>query len=119
MLRWFYAAMHLLLEAGAARRDARVRFLMAEVEVLRRKLGGNRVIPSPSDRARLLAIGQELGHKVGDIIGIVAPRTHILAGSRSCVQGGSQGALAGRRSPAASVTWSRGWRGRTVPGDTA
>jgi putative transposase len=76
MLRWFYVAMHLLMEASAARRDARIRFLKAEVEILRRKLGGNRVIPSPGDRARLLAIGQELGHKVADIIGIVTPRTY-------------------------------------------
>ncbi len=76
MLRWFYVAMHLLMEASAARRDARIRFLKAEVEILRRKLGGNRVIPSPSDRTRLLAIGQELGHNVADIIGIVTPRTY-------------------------------------------
>ena len=73
MLRWFYVALHLLVEAGAARRDARVRFLKAQVEILRRKLGGNRVIPSPEDRARLLAIGLELDH---DVIGIVTPRTN-------------------------------------------
>ena len=59
MLRWFYVLAHLLVEAGAARRDARIRFLKAQVEILRRKLGGNRVIPSPDDRARLPAIGQE------------------------------------------------------------
>ena len=62
MLHWFYVAVHLLAEAGAARRDARIRFLKAKVDILRRKLGGNRVIPSPDDRARLLAIGQELDH---------------------------------------------------------
>jgi putative transposase len=76
MLRWFYVALHLLVEAGAARRDARIRFLKAQVEILRRKLGGNRVIPSPDDRARLLAIGQELNHDVADVIGIVTPRTY-------------------------------------------
>jgi len=76
MLRWFYVALHLLAEAGAARRDARVRFLKAQVEILRRKLGGNRAIPSPDDRARLLAIGQELDHNVGDVIGIVTPQTY-------------------------------------------
>ncbi len=76
MLRWFYVALHLLFEAGAARRDARIRFLKAQVEILRRKLGGNRVIPSPNDRARLLAIGQELDHDVADVIGIVTPRTY-------------------------------------------
>jgi putative transposase len=76
MLRWLYVAVHLLAEAGAARRDARIRFLKAQVEILRRKLGGNRVIPSPDDRARLLAIGQELDHNVADVIGIVTPRTY-------------------------------------------
>ena len=76
MLRWFYVALHLLVEAGAARRDAQIRFLMAQVEILRRKLGGNRVIPSPDDRARLLAIGQELDHNVADVIGIVTPQTY-------------------------------------------
>ncbi len=76
MLRWFYVFAHLLVEAGAARRDARIRFLKAQVEILRRKLGGNRVIPSPEDRARLLAIGQELNHNVADVIGIVTPQTY-------------------------------------------
>jgi hypothetical protein len=76
MLRWFYVLSHLLVEAGAARRDARIRFLKAKVEILRRKLGGNRVIPSPDDRARLLAVGQELNHDVADVIGIVNPQTY-------------------------------------------
>jgi putative transposase len=76
MFRWLYILPHLLLEAGAARRDARIRFLKAEVEILRRKLGGNRVIPSPDDRARLLALGAELNHNVGDLIGIVTPQTY-------------------------------------------
>ena len=76
MLRWFYVMRHLLVEAFAARRDARIRFLKTEVEILRRKLGGNRVIPSPEDRARLLAIGRELNHDVADIIGIVTPKTY-------------------------------------------
>lgn len=76
MLRWLYVVLHLLSEAGAARRDARVRFLQAQIEILRRKLGGNRVIPCPDDRARLLAIGKELDHNVADVIGIVTPRTY-------------------------------------------
>ncbi len=80
MVRWFYVALHLLAEAGAARRDTRVRFLKAQVEILRRKLGGNRVMPSPEDRARLPAIGQELDHEVADVIGIVTPRTQTSLG---------------------------------------
>ena len=43
----------------------------AQVEILRHKLGGNRVIPSPDVRARLLAIGQELNHDGVDMIGLI------------------------------------------------
>jgi len=53
MARWLFVVLHLLVEGFNARRDARIRFLKAQVEILRRKLGGNRVIPSPDDRARL------------------------------------------------------------------
>lgn len=76
MFRWLYILPHLLIEVNAARRDARIRFLKAQVEILRRKLGGNRVIPSPDDRARLLALGTELNHNVGDLIGIVTSQTY-------------------------------------------
>jgi len=76
MFRWFYILPYLIHEAGAARRDARIRFLNAQVEILRRKLGGNRVIPSPEDRARLLAIGSEFNHDVGGVIGIVTRQTY-------------------------------------------
>ncbi len=76
MSRWVYVVLHLLFEGQTARRDARCRFLLAQVDILRSKLDGNRVIPSPSDRARLLAIGQELSHDVKDIVGIVKPETY-------------------------------------------
>ncbi len=75
MLRWFYVAMHLLTEASAARRDARIRFLKAEVEILRRKLGGNRVIPT---RTIVFACwpSAELNHGVTTIIVNVMPQTN-------------------------------------------
>lgn len=76
MSRWLYVVLHLLFEGLASRRDVRIRFLLAQVEILRRKLGGNRVIPRADDRARLLAIGQKLDHNVADVIGIVTPRTY-------------------------------------------
>jgi len=76
MFRWLYILPHLLSEAQVARRDARIRFLKAQIDILRRKLGGNRVIPSPADRARLLSLGSELNHNVADVIGIVTPQTY-------------------------------------------
>lgn len=42
MLQWFYILTHLLIEAGAARRDVRIWFLEAQIEIVRRKLDGNR-----------------------------------------------------------------------------
>ena len=59
MSRWLHALLLLVLEAQSARRDARVRFLMAQIDILRRKHGGNRVVPSPEDRTHLLSLGQE------------------------------------------------------------
>jgi hypothetical protein len=59
MFRWLYGLLHLLHEAASVRRDVRIRFLKAQVEILRRKIGGNRVIPSSDDRLRLLAIGSQ------------------------------------------------------------
>ena len=43
----------------------------AQVEILRRRLGGNRVILSPDDRAWLLALGQELNYDGVDMIGLI------------------------------------------------
>ena len=76
MFHWFFAALHLLAESLRARRDARVRFLMAQVAILRRKLGASRVVPSPADRERLLALGRELDHDVAAVLSIVTPRTY-------------------------------------------
>jgi putative transposase len=76
MPNWFYAILCLLFESFTVRRDARVRFLMAQVTILRRKLGGNRVVLGPADRAELLRIGSEIGHEVNHVLGIVTLQTY-------------------------------------------
>ena len=76
MTRLFYVLLHLLCEGFQARRDAHIRFLRVQVDVLRRKLDRNRVILSPEDRAHLLRVGGELGHDVKDILGIVTHQTY-------------------------------------------
>ncbi len=94
MQRWLSALVHLLFESFQARRDARIRILLAQVEMLRRKLDRNRVILSPEDRAYLLRIGSELGHDVNDVLGIVTHQT-----CRRCVrerQGGREPRRVGR-----------------------
>jgi len=44
MPHWLHVVIALLMERFEARRDAKIRFLKAEVQILRRKLGGMGVI---------------------------------------------------------------------------
>ena len=76
MVSRFWALLCLLLEYSSVRRDARIRFLKAQLAIVRRKLGGNRVILSPEDRAELLRIGSELNHDVKGLLGIVTQQTY-------------------------------------------
>jgi len=66
----------MLMEAWSPRRDARIRFLQAQVELMRQKVPGNRVILTPEERSRLLKLGEAVGHKVDDLIGIVSVKTY-------------------------------------------
>jgi hypothetical protein len=47
--RWLIALLVLLHEARSVRRDAHIRFLKLQVEMLQDRLLGNRVIPDPCD----------------------------------------------------------------------
>jgi putative transposase len=69
------AMLVMLREAWSARRSAQIQFLKFQVELLRQKVPGNRVILSPEDRQRLLGLGSQLGHHVDDLIGIVTVKT--------------------------------------------
>lgn len=51
---WLLMLVRVFLEAWSVRRDGRVRLLTAQIEMLRERLPGNRVILSPEVRARLL-----------------------------------------------------------------
>ena len=50
--RWLVALLAVLSEAWSARRDAQIRFLKLQVQVLQPRLPGNRVIPDPLERRR-------------------------------------------------------------------
>jgi len=74
--RWLVALLVLLREAWSARRDAHIRFLKLQVEMLQSRLPGNRVIPDPVERRRLMKIGAELGHAVEHTLDIVSIKTY-------------------------------------------
>jgi putative transposase len=66
----------MLVEAFSARRDARLQFALAQLEMAKARLPGNRVILSPEERARLMKLGAEIGHHVDDLISIVSVKTY-------------------------------------------
>ena len=66
----------LLQERWSARRDTQIRFLKTQLELLRSRLPGNRVILSPTERNHLLRIGEELNHDVKHTLGIITLKTY-------------------------------------------
>ena len=76
MIRRYWAIVCLLVEYFSVRRDARIRFLKAQLTILRRRLPGNRIILTPEDRAELLRIGSELDHDVKGLLGLATPQTY-------------------------------------------
>lgn len=74
--RWLTALLVMLQEAWSARRDAQIRFLKLQVEVLRSRLPGNRVIPDPVERRRLMKLGAEMDHAVQHTLEIVSIKTY-------------------------------------------
>ena len=74
--KWLTALLVVLQEAWSARRDAQIRFLKLQVEILQSRLPGNRVIPDPTERRRLLKIGAELGHVVEHTLDILNIKTY-------------------------------------------
>jgi hypothetical protein len=57
------ALLVLLQEKWSARRDAHIRFLKLQVETLKERLPGTRVILDPAERRRLMKVGAECGQK--------------------------------------------------------
>jgi len=74
--KWLMALLVLLQEAWSTRRDAHIRFLKLQVEMLKERLPGNRVILDPVERRRLMKIGAEVQHKVEDTLEIVSVKTY-------------------------------------------
>ena len=74
--KWLTALLVLLQEAWSTRRDAHIRFLKLQVEMLKERLPGNRVILDPVERRRLMKVGAEVDHKVEDTLEIVSVKTY-------------------------------------------
>ena len=73
---WLNSLLLLFREAWSARRDTHIRFLKLQVEILQSRLPGNRIIPDPLERRRLLKIGAEMGHAVEHTLDIIHIKTY-------------------------------------------
>ena len=76
MSQWIYTLVYLLLESFSCRRDAQIRFLKEENQILRSRIPSQRLILDPEERTRLLSIGAELKHQVRGVVSIVQYRTY-------------------------------------------
>lgn len=121
---WAWQGLIGVVEAAAARRDARIRLLQLQIELLQARLPGNRVILAPEERTRLLRIGIELGHRVDDVMSIVRVKTY-RRWLREAKQGRAVGRVGRRRvvTPSIRALISRmfrqnpGWGSRHVVGE--
>lgn len=74
--KWFVTLLVLLQEAWSTRRDAHIKFLKLQIEMLQERLPGNRVILDPVERRRLMKLGAEVEHKVEDTLKIASIKTY-------------------------------------------
>ena len=76
MNRGVFVLWNLLLRWVRERRDAQIRFLREENQILRALVDQQRLIFSPEERRRLLAIGARLEHQVKGLVTVVQFRTY-------------------------------------------
>lgn len=74
--KWLTALLVRLHEMYSIRRDAHIRLMRLQVELLKKRIPGNRVILDPDERRRLMKIGAEIDHRIEDTIGIVNIKTY-------------------------------------------
>jgi hypothetical protein len=55
----FQTVLWILFQFFAPRHNAQIRFLKAQIEILRRRLPGERIVPRPEEKAELLQVGAE------------------------------------------------------------
>ncbi len=75
MPSWLFSLFCLPSHGLSARDNTKIRFLKAQIRVLRAHVPGQRIIPTPAERALLLSIGAELDHQIDNLITLVQART--------------------------------------------
>ncbi len=76
MTHAFRTVLWMLLQFFAPRHNAQVRFLKAQIAILRKRVPAERIVPSPAEKAELLRIGAEISHEVRPVLEIVEAATY-------------------------------------------
>ncbi len=56
--------------------NARLRFLEAQIRVLRSRIDATRIVPTPEERNELLRLGDSIEHDISEILHVVQPKTY-------------------------------------------
>ena len=72
----FQTVLWMLVQQFAPRHNAQIRFLKAQVQILRRRIPTERIVPNPDEKAELLRLSKEFGHDVKSVMDIVKPATY-------------------------------------------
>lgn len=72
----FQVFLWLLVQSFAPRHNAQIRFLKAQLAILRKRVPTERIVPTPAEKAELLRLGAELGHAVRPVLEVVQLATY-------------------------------------------
>ncbi len=71
MDRLLFPVFMLLAHWLQPRFNARLRFLEAQIRMLRSRVDGSRIVPTPEEKDELLSLGVSLDHDVGEVRHVV------------------------------------------------
>jgi putative transposase len=66
----------LFVQFFAPRHNAQIRFLKAQVAILRKRVRADHIVPSPEERFELLRLSSEFGHQIGPLLVVVTLPTY-------------------------------------------
>lgn len=72
----FQTVLWMLLQQFAPRHNAQIRFLKAQIQILRRRIPTERIVPNPDEKAELLRLSNEFSHDIGSVLEIVKPTAY-------------------------------------------
>ena len=71
-----YSLFALVAQWFQPRHNTKLQLLEAQIRILRSRIDTDRIVPTPSEKAELLRIGESIEHDVADAMHVVLPSTY-------------------------------------------